>query len=213
MLETKEDQIQTNVVEGEFVIVDESVGGDVMGSEDWLSGRGLEESYPSSRNTEDFPMPPTFHPSVAPSVYSLSVVPDIRSEYTVNAASSEVDLAASTVPFQSSNPLTINRPRKPIPPSEYHRTKGGDKKQSIQYINIAPNIPKISGPIGGAPIPLGYIFGARGKAKPKTFRALGRPNGMPSSTLLLILQHPRLMVSYLQNKVLRPYNLRCLELS
>ena len=79
MLKTK-DQAPINSDEGEFVGVDGSV-------------------------SDDFPIPPTFHPSVSPSVYSLSIVPDVRSEYTVDAVSSEVDLTASAVPFHPSNPL------------------------------------------------------------------------------------------------------------
>ena len=119
---------------------------------------------------------------------------------------------------------TLSRPHHPLsnnPTSspEYHRPKDRDKRRSVQPIKVSSNIPKtsldgrpsspdihtpkvdqngkvkISGPIGGAPIPAGYKFGAIGKekdaaeqlipgsdrrekAKSKMFWGFGRPNGM-----------------------------------
>lgn len=104
---------------------------------------------------------------------------------------------------------------------EYHRAKERDKRRSVQPIKVSSNMPKasldgrssspdihtprvdqngkvkISAPIGGAPIPAGYIFGASGKdkekdtaeqstpgsdrrekSKSKMFWGFGRPNGM-----------------------------------
>jgi len=109
----------------------------------------------------------------------------------------------------------------PTSSPEYHRSKDRDKRRSVQPIKVSSNIPKtslnggstspyihtpkvdqngkvkISGPIGGAPIPAGYKFGASGKdkdkdaaeqstpgsdrrekAKSKMFWGFGRPNGM-----------------------------------
>ena len=106
---------------------------------------------------------------------------------------------------------------------EYHRAKERDKRRSVQPIKVSSNMPKasldgrssspdihtprvdqngkvkISAPIGGAPIPAGYKFGAIGKdkdkdaaeqlilgsdrrekAKSKMFWGFGRPNGMQS---------------------------------
>lgn len=122
---------------------------------------------------------------------------------------------------------------------EYHRSKERDKRRSVQHIKVSSNMPKasfdssstdiqtprvdhngkvkISGPIGGAPIPAGYKFGTSGKeketpeqttpgsdrrekSKSKTFWGFGRPNGTPSSMLLFVSKHPRLMASYLQRK-------------
>ena len=109
----------------------------------------------------------------------------------------------------------------PTSSPEYHRPKDRDKRRSVQPIKVSSNMPKtsldgrstspdihtpkvdqngkvkISGPIGGAPIPAGYKFGASGKdkdkdameqltpgsdrrekAKSKMFWGFGRPNGM-----------------------------------
>ena len=106
----KEDQRQTNSVAGDFVVVDESVSDDIMDSEGSLSDGEFEEDE-SSLSVEDFPMSLNFHPSALPSVYSVSMAPDVRSEYTVNAASSEVNLTVSTVSFRFSNPLNNSQPQ------------------------------------------------------------------------------------------------------
>lgn len=109
--ETKDDQTQADSVEGEFLDLDGSTNDDVTGSEDSLSDGEFEEDKPSSRSVEDFPMPPTSRPPVAPSVNSLSSVPDQASTYsgdTASAASTKIDLTASTTSFQSSNPLNHN---------------------------------------------------------------------------------------------------------
>ena len=118
--EAKDDQTQTDSAEGEFLDMDESTNGDATGSESSLSDGEFEEDKPSSRSVEDFPMPPTSHPPVAPSVYSLSNAPDqasIHSGHTTSVASTKIDPAASTASFQSSNP-----PNNPHPRS-YHRQR------------------------------------------------------------------------------------------
>ena len=122
-------------------------------------------------------------------------------------------------PSRAHHPLSNN----PTSPPEYHRPKDRDKRRSVQPIKVSSNMPKtsldagstspdihtpkvdqngkvkISGPIGGAPIPAGYKFGAIGKdkdkdaaeqlilgsdrrekAKSKMFWGFGRPNGMQS---------------------------------
>ena len=82
ILETKNNKTQTNSVEGEPSGPDESVHNDATDSESWLPDEEFEEDQPSSRGVEGFPTPPTFRPPVAPSMYSLSIVPDVRSEYS-----------------------------------------------------------------------------------------------------------------------------------
>ena len=107
MPETKEDDTQADSVEGEFL------NDDVTGSESSLSDEEFEEDKPSSRSVEDFPMPPTSHPPVAPSVHSLSNIPDqesIHSGHTASGASTKVDPAASITSFQSSNNNSQSRP-------------------------------------------------------------------------------------------------------
>ena len=116
----------------------------------------------------------------------------------------------------------------PTSSPEYHRPKDRDKRRSVQPIKVSSGMPKasldgrstspdihtpkvdqngkvkISGPIGGAPIPPGYKFGASGKdkdrdgmeqstpssdrrekAKSKMFWGFGRPNGMPFFILIV----------------------------
>ena len=130
---------------------------------------------------------------------------------------------------------TPSRPRhlptnNPTSSPEYHRSKDRDKRRSVQPLKVSSGIPKasldgrstspdihtpridqngkvkISGPIGGAPIPAGYKFGASGKdkekdapeqstpgsdrrekAKSKMFWGFGRPNGMSFPPLPLLL--------------------------
>lgn len=123
----------------------------------------------------------------------------------------------------------------PISSPEYHRPKERDKRRSVQPIKVASTIPKaslddrstspdihtpkvdqngkvkISGPIGGAPIPPGYKFGAGGKerdvpeqltpssdrrekAKSKMFWGFGRPNGMSLFAFSMVRRRPQLMV-------------------
>lgn len=121
-------------------------------------------------------------------------------------------------PSRPHHPSTNN----PTSSPEYHRAKERDKRRSVQPIKLSstsmpkasldgrstsPDIHtprvdqngkvKISGPIGGAPIPAGYKFGTSGKdkekdpmeqltpgsdrrekAKSKMFWGFGRPNGM-----------------------------------
>jgi len=86
------------------------------GSENSLSDEEFEEDKPS-RSAEDFPMPPTSRPPVAPSVYSPST-PDqasINSEHTASGASTRVDPSASTASFQSSDPPSNNPQPRPRP--------------------------------------------------------------------------------------------------
>lgn len=117
-------------------------------------------------------------------------------------------------PSRPHHPLINN----PTSSPEYHRPKDRDKRRSVQPIKVSSNMPKasldgrstspdihtpkvdqngkvkISGPIGGAPIPVGYKFGVIGKdateqptpgsdrrekARSKMFWGFGRPNGMP----------------------------------
>ena len=88
--ETKGDQTQTNSVEGESLDVDDSPNDDATGSENSLSDGEFEEDKPSSRSVEDFPMPPTSHHPVEPSVYSPSTAPDqasLRSGHTASGTS------------------------------------------------------------------------------------------------------------------------------
>ena len=61
--------------------MDENVHNDATDGESWLSDEEFEEDKPS-RGVEGFAAPPTFRPSVVPSIYSLSIVPDLRSEYS-----------------------------------------------------------------------------------------------------------------------------------
>ena len=113
----KDDQILADSAEGEFLDMDDSANGDNgTGSENSLSDEELEEDKPSSRSVEDFPMPPTSHPSVTPSVYSLSTTPDqtsVHSEYTASGGSTRADPIASTTSFQSSNLPSSNPQPKP----------------------------------------------------------------------------------------------------
>lgn len=148
----------------------------------------------------------------------------------------------------------------PTSSPEYHRSKDRDKRRSVQPLKVSSGMPKasldgrsaspdihtpridqngkvkISGPIGGAPIPAGYKFGASGKekekdpmeqltsssdrrekAKSKMFWGFGRPNGTLFALfpLLSFLRHPYLTVCYSQRRT--PYQLnlnlrmRCLE--
>ena len=158
---------------------------------------------------------------------------------------------------------TPSRPRHPpTNPStsspEYHRLKERDKRRSVQPIKVSSGMPKvsldgrpaspdihtprvdqngkvkISGPIGGAPIPAGYKFGSSGKdkekdatehptpgsdrrekAKSKMFWGFGRPNGMPFFSFT-VAPTISLTVCYSQRKILYLLNLnlhmRCLEL-
>lgn len=135
-------------------------------------------------------------------------------------SSSDFKGTPSRHPHPPTNPPTSS--------PEYHRAKERDKRRSVQPIKVSSNMPKvsldgrstspdiptprvdqngkvkISGPIGGAPIPAGYKFGANGKDKEKEtaeqstpgsdrreksrsrmFWGFGRPNGMPSLPLLL----------------------------
>ena len=137
--------------------------------------------------------------------------------------SSSVKGTPSRPPHPSFNPS--------IPSPEYHRAKERDKRRSVQPIKVSSNIPKasldgrsaspdiytpridqngkvkISAPINGGPIPVGYMFGVSGKdkekeaaeqltpgsdrrekAKSKMFWGFGRPNGMSSFTLLSVLR-------------------------
>ncbi|KAF9648889.1 RhoGAP-domain-containing protein [Thelephora ganbajun] len=116
MSETKDDQTQANSVEEEFLDTDDSANDDNgTGSESSLSDGEFEEDKPS-RSVEDFPMPPSSHPPVAPSVCSLSTAPDqasIHSGYTTNDTSTRADPTASTTSFQSSNPHSNNSQPKP----------------------------------------------------------------------------------------------------
>ena len=80
VLETKGNTTKTNGAMWGVLIADGSVNDDVTGS--WLSDGEFEEDKPSSRGMEDFQVPPTLLPSVAASIYSLSIVPDVRSEYS-----------------------------------------------------------------------------------------------------------------------------------
>jgi len=123
MSETKEDQISADSAEGEFLDMDDITNDDNgTGSENSLSDGESEEDKPS-RSVEDFPMPPTSHPPVAPSVYSSSTTPDrasIHSGYTASGTSTRVDPTESTTSFQSSNPPSNNsqpRPRHRQQPS------------------------------------------------------------------------------------------------
>jgi RalA-binding protein 1 len=159
-----------------------------------------------------------------------SPVPRSQSSLGHDDSSSDIRGTPSRPPHPSTNPL-ISSP-------EYHRAKGGDRRRSVQPIKVTSNMPKasldgrstspdiytprvdqngkvkISGPIGGAPIPAGYIFGTSGKdkekdiveqstpgsdrrekSKSKMFWAFGRPNGMPPLALLPVLRHPQLMIS------------------
>ena len=147
-------------------------------------------------------------------IYAFSV-PRSQSSMDHDDSSSGVRGTPSRLPRPPPNPLVVS--------PEYHRTKGGDKRRSVQPIKVSANVPKpsldgrstspdiytprvdqngkvkISAPIGGAPIPPGYIFGTSGKDKEKEpaeqatpnsdrreksmsrmLRAFARPNGMPS---------------------------------
>ena len=98
---TKDDQTQADSVEGEFLDADDSL----TGSESSLSDGESEEDKPP-RNVEDFPMPPTSRPPAAPSVNSLSSVPDeasVHSGHTASAASTKVDPTASMTSFHSNS--------------------------------------------------------------------------------------------------------------
>lgn len=113
MSETRDDHTQADSVEGDFLDMDESVNDGVTGSESSLSDGEFEEDKPSSRSVEDFPMPPTSHPPVAPSAYSPSSAPDqasIHSGHTTSAASTKIDPAASTTSFRSSDLPNISHP-------------------------------------------------------------------------------------------------------
>jgi len=132
--EAKDDQTQADSTEGEFLDMDDSAGDDNgTGSENSLSDGEFEEDKPSSQGVEDFPMPPTSHPPVAPSVYSLSTVPDqasVHSGYTASGTSARVDPTASTTSFQSSNPPSNNSQPKPR-----HR-----QKQSLESpVSVQPH--------------------------------------------------------------------------
>lgn len=136
----------------------------------------------------------------------------------------------------------------PISSPEHHRPKDKDKRRSVQPIKVSSNVPKpsldgrstspdihtprvdqngkvkISGPIGGAPIPPGYKFGTSGKeketteqstpgsdrrekAKSKMFWGFGRPNGMPSIMSLSAAPSSLSIDGFLlQKKILRPHN-------
>jgi len=115
MLETRDDQTQADSAEGEFLDLNDSADdGNGTGSENSLSDEEFEEDKPSSRSVEDFPMPPASHPSVTPSVYSLSTAPDrtsIHSEYTASGGSTRVDPIASTTSFQSNPPINNSQPK------------------------------------------------------------------------------------------------------
>jgi len=115
--ETRDDQTQTDSVDGEFLDMDDSTNDDGgTGSENSLSDGELEEDKPTSRSVEDFPMPPTSHPPVDPSVYSQSTVPDqmsIHSGYTASGTSTRADPTASTTSFQSSISPSSNSQPKP----------------------------------------------------------------------------------------------------
>ena len=111
--ETRDDQTQADSVDGEFLDMDDSTTNDDggTGSENSLSDGELEEDKPSSRSVEDFPMPPTSHPPVDPSVYSQSSAPDQSSTHSLYAASgtsTRVDPTASTTSFQSFNSPSNN---------------------------------------------------------------------------------------------------------
>ena len=109
--EAKGDKTQTNSVAGGLFGVGESVNDGITNNEIWLSEGEFEKDEPSPQSVEDFRMPPNFHHSVPPSIYSLSIVPDVRSEYTVYAASPEVNLTPSTAPSQFFNPLNKFQPQ------------------------------------------------------------------------------------------------------
>ena len=159
--------------------------------------------------------------------------------------------------------VTPSRPRHPptnnsTPSPEHHRQKDRDRRRSVQPIKVSSAIPKasldgrstspdihtprvdqngkvkISAPIDGAPIPLGYKFGVSGKekekdvteqstpardrrekAKSKMFWGFGRPNGMSFFSSIIDPATPPFMVHYPQRKLPYPLNLslhmRCLE--
>jgi len=114
--DTRDDQTQADSVEEEFLDMDDSTNDDGgTGSENSLSDGELEEDKPSSRSVEDFPMPPTSHPPVDPSIYSQSTVPDqtsIHSGYTASGTSTRADPTASTTSFQSSiSPNNNSQPK------------------------------------------------------------------------------------------------------
>ena len=126
--ETKVDQTQADSTEGEFLDLDDSANDeDGTDSETSLSDGELEEDKPSSRSVEDFPMPPTSHPPVAPSVYSQSSVPDQESVHSGYTASTKVDPTASTTSFQSSNP-----PNNPQPKPRHRPMPSLDSPISVQ---------------------------------------------------------------------------------
>lgn len=117
MWEARDDHTRPDSTEGEFLDMDDSANDDGgTGSENSLSDEELEEDKPSSQSVEDFPMPPTSHPPVDPSVYSQSTVPDqvsIHSGYTASGTSTKADPTASTTSFRSSDSPSSNSQPKP----------------------------------------------------------------------------------------------------
>ena len=97
--EMRDDQTQTNSAEGEFLDVDDSADDDedddATGNENSLSDGEFEEDKHSSQSVEDFPMPPTSHHPVEPSVYSPSTAPDqasVHSGHTASGTSQQLTL-------------------------------------------------------------------------------------------------------------------------
>ena len=182
------------------------------------------------RKDGDSPVEPptsTSLPSSSPLDGDSHTFPVPRSQSSLGHDESSSDIRGTPSRLPPSNPL--------ISPPGHHRTNDRDKRRSVQPIksttmpkpsldgrSTSPDIHtpkvdqngrvKISGPIGGAPIPTGYIFGTGAKerekdileqstpgsdrkerAKSRTFwGAFGRPTGM--FALLPVLQHARLMV-------------------